>query len=136
MLLNRRDWRRLFISLAISVAVAAVLSVGIYKQVFHGFMLATTDYLFLRTELNPVFHSQSGNIVIVAIDEASLARFQQRHGDWPRQRYAQVLDFIASGNPRVLAFDICFCESHEDDSMLGLRVHAAYSWRGGERSRS
>src|SRR5437588_45061 len=114
MLLNRRDWRRLFISLAISAAVAAVLSVGIYKQVFRGFMLATTDYLFSRTELHPVFHSQSDHIVIVAIDEASLARFQrQRHGDWPRRRYAQVLDFIASGNPRVLAFDICFCESHE-----------------------
>lgn len=51
-------------------------------------------------------------IVLLMIDEESLAALKSELGrfPWPRHIYADVLDFIAMGQPRGVVFDILFSE--------------------------
>ena len=52
------------------------------------------------------------DIVIIMLDEHSLAALKSDLGrfPWPRHIYADVLDFIALGEPRAVVFDILFTE--------------------------
>src|SRR6267378_3097290 len=60
------------------------------------------------------------DIVIVAIDEASLARFGRY--PWRRNLTAQMLDQLAAAHPKVIALDVLFSEATNlaDDSALAL----------------
>ncbi|MGE0873358.1 MAG: CHASE2 domain-containing protein [Burkholderiales bacterium] len=52
------------------------------------------------------------DIVLVDIDDASLARMQSEAGKWPWPRvvHAQLVDGIAAQRPRAIVFDIVFSE--------------------------
>lgn len=57
------------------------------------------------------------DVVVVAIDRATL----QSSGEswpWPRQRLAQLLDRIASGQPKVVALDLLLADPREGDDPL------------------
>src|ERR1700682_1449069 len=58
------------------------------------------------------------DIAIVAIDEASLARFGRY--PWRRSLTARMLDQIADARPKAIALDVLFSEptSSADDSAL------------------
>lgn len=64
-------------------------------------------------------------IVIVAIDEASIARFGRF--PWPRALMAQALDRIAAGRPKAIAVDVLYSEptTNEDDRALAESVARA-----------
>jgi adenylate cyclase len=61
-------------------------------------------------------------IVIVAIDEASL----QRHGHWPftREKFAQMMENLASYGVAVVGFDVLFAERDESADVDLLRTLA------------
>src|SRR6195256_1393559 len=65
------------------------------------------------------------DIAIVAIDEASLARF----GRYPRRRNltAQMLDQLATAHPKVISLDVLFSDatSNADDSALASAIAKA-----------
>jgi PAS domain S-box-containing protein len=65
------------------------------------------------------------DIAIVAIDEASLARFGRY--PWRRNLTAQMLDHLAIAHPRVIALDILFSETTNsaDDSALASAIAKA-----------
>jgi PAS domain S-box-containing protein len=65
------------------------------------------------------------DIAVVAIDEASLARFGRY--PWRRNLTAQMLDRLAIAHPRVIALDVLFSETTNsvDDSALTLAIGKA-----------
>jgi PAS domain S-box-containing protein len=65
------------------------------------------------------------DIAIVAIDEASLARFGRY--PWRRNLTAQMLDQLVIAHPRVIALDVLFSEttSTADDSALASAIAKA-----------
>jgi adenylate cyclase len=62
-------------------------------------------------------------IVIIAIDEASL----QEHGHWPftREKFAAMMDNLASYGAAVVGFDVLFAERDESSDMVLLRELAS-----------
>src|SRR4030088_2056771 len=65
------------------------------------------------------------DIVIVAIDEASLARFGRY--PWRRNLTAQMLDQLATAHPKAIALDVLFSEptNSADDSALASAIARA-----------
>jgi adenylate cyclase len=67
----------------------------------------------------------SPDIVLLAVDQASLDHFEKEQGlgwPWPRQLYAGLLDFLKSGGAKAVFFDITMTEGStfgvEDDQLL------------------
>lgn len=71
------------------------------------------DQLIYDAALRVWSRPPADNIVIVAIDEASLAEF----GRWPWRRgtHAQMLDRLRGESPRAVALDVIFAEPNADD---------------------
>jgi len=65
------------------------------------------------------------DIVIVAIDEPSIARFGRF--PWPRSVSAHVIDTIAEAQPKAIAVDVLYTDptSEADDSALSRSIHQA-----------
>src|ERR1700676_3754625 len=65
------------------------------------------------------------DIAIVAIDEASLARFGRY--PWRRNLTAQMLDHLAAAHPKAIALDVLFSEAtnNADDSALASAIAKA-----------
>lgn len=53
------------------------------------------------------------DVAVILIDEASLSAMNPLVGrwPWPRSVHADVIDFLAIGNPRAIVFDILFSET-------------------------
>lgn len=66
--------------------------------------LKATDIILTSAQAPP----QNSNIVTVAIDDQSLAKYGQ--WPWPRYRFAQLLEKIAAGNAKSVGIDIIFAE--------------------------
>jgi len=71
--------------------------------------LKTYDWR-LRTTADPA--TASREIVLVEIDEYSLRRLQSVAGRWPWPRvvHSSLLDYLARGRPRVIAYDVNFAD--------------------------
>src|SRR5438034_4548142 len=65
------------------------------------------------------------DLVIVAIDEASVARYGRF--PWPRTLTARALDAISSAQPRAIALDVLYSEptNSTDDTALGDSIKRA-----------
>jgi adenylate cyclase len=63
-----------------------------------------------------------GNITIVQIDEASLARIG--HWPWPRTRTAEIVARLAEGGARVIALDLLLNEPDENSQLALARTLA------------
>lgn len=78
-----------------------------------------SDSFFL---LLPSHHTFSKDVVIVDIDEQSLAQYADNPdlGRWPWKRtvYPILFSYIQMGGPKQILVDILFTESSEDDSSL------------------
>jgi diguanylate cyclase (GGDEF)-like protein len=53
------------------------------------------------------------DIIIVTVDDPSYEYLIDKYGDWPipRHIYAKILDYIQSGHPKYVAFDLLFIKS-------------------------
>ena len=96
------------------VALAALLSIFfIFDQtsihLVRGMQHSTFDWL-LSHRLN--YRTPDRDIVIVDIDDASLAAMSDRYGrwPWPRDVMAKVLTGLMQVQPKVVVFDIVFSE--------------------------
>ena len=119
---NRQTAIRLRLSLFAGVIVAVVLP-GLW---FSGI------FMNLRLRLNDVYFAPlptSDNIVIIAIDDASLARYGSTPSEWSRSVYADLVINLISANPRVLAFDLLFSEAKLEDEQF---ARALSDLRGNE----
>ena len=107
--------------------LVAVLTVCAYTLSSTG-VLQRVDLMLYDYFLNWQKHQASDEVVIVAVDDASL----QRLGRWPwsRQLQARILDRLTDMQPRVVGFDILFSE-HQRDDPLADRLFADAIGRNG-----
>jgi CHASE2 domain-containing sensor protein/signal transduction histidine kinase len=97
------------------LAVSCFGLVVILLAVFAG-LTASADRVVFDEMLRFNAHPVSQDIVIVAIDDTSVARL----GRWPWQRqvHAQLLEKIAAGRPSAVVYDVLFTEPADGDDAL------------------
>lgn len=99
---------RLGQALGVGVLLAGLLLLFWWNNAFVQLQLTTFNAYFIPQET-------SGKIVLVALDDASLARYGGTPAEWSRSVYADFIDAIAPANPRLLAFDLIFSEPDDGD---------------------
>lgn len=102
---------RLMQGVAMGLLIGTLLALLRWQGVFTHTRLRFNDVYFTTTET-------SGAIVIVAIDDASLARFGRTPAEWSRTVFADLAAALNTAGARVVAFDILFAEPTEDDEAL------------------
>lgn len=87
------------------------------SQIFTQFEEQTLDWRYQKKIQKSWSDRKQGtidDIIIVDIDDRSLeklGRFEQ----WPRSYHARLINFIDSGNPAAIGFDILFMEKDQAD---------------------
>jgi adenylate cyclase len=99
--------------------------VGMLDNVFYDSM-----YRF-----RPIESQVDGPIVIVAVDESSLAKIDKYHGigwPWPRRYWGEMVTYLEAAGAKAIAFDILFDKSsvyntktYNDDREFGEAIDAA-----------
>jgi adenylate cyclase len=94
--------------LAIAAALLIALN-SLWLDMFHTLDNRLSDFFVRQVAQNL---GPDPDIVIVDIDEASLAAMQDTAGSWPWPRavHAELLQGIARQQPRAIVFDILFSE--------------------------
>jgi adenylate cyclase len=110
--------RRLTFGLVVGVAVAALLSLGLWVDLFSGIRTYLTDRLYRP-------RPTTGIVTIVAIDDASLAAYGRSTVDWPRSVHAQLINTLKADGARVIAFDVLFADPTSDDPTLAAAMKDA-----------
>ncbi|MEN8763940.1 MAG: CHASE2 domain-containing protein, partial [Thiogranum sp.] len=89
-------------------AVLAALIVGLALLLTYGDWLWRWDRVFYDAQLRLWQRPPPDDIVIVAIDEATLREL----GRWPWSRavHAALLDRLKNEQPKAVAFDVIFAE--------------------------
>ena len=109
-MLKKFNKKKFFIYFGVAILIAiftSLFNIFFYKYIDH-FDDKLKDYMFLVRGAKPV----SNNVVILDIDEKSLAKLGQ--WPWPRNKVAQILQNLAAANVGVIGLDIVFAE--EDQS--------------------
>lgn len=115
--IKQRNRRRLFnslILLAIGVGITLIIA---FLQPFYTFNLWFEDQL-IQSE------SPSSNIVIVGIDDASMAEFG-KWAEWPRNLHTTAIDNLSASGASVIGYDIIFTDESPDDVRLAAAVGEA-----------
>jgi len=98
---KRGAWFKLVASLDIALSITALAWAGLGANVFSGYQLRLTDALF--PSIGP-----DERIVVVAIDEESLARVGQ--WPWPRIRHARLVERLTEAGAALVGYDVTFSE--------------------------
>jgi len=108
--------------------VLAALLGGLAALLLYQGWLWRWDRLLYDAQLQLLAEPASEEIVIIGIDEQSLAEF----GRWPWQRdiHAELLDRLAQEKPRVIALDIIFAEPDQANPRGDRRLAAAIGRNG------
>jgi signal transduction histidine kinase/CHASE2 domain-containing sensor protein len=67
----------------------------------------------------------SDSIVIVAIDDSSLAEYGRTPAEWTRDLFGQLAEVVAENNARVIAYDLIFSETTEADDAFAQALTTA-----------
>lgn len=121
---NRRQ--RLGWGFVLGASVAAGVLLVWALNLFTQMRLRVSDILFSAA---PV----SETIVIIALDDDSLNTYGRAPSTWPRSLYADLIERLSEGSPRVIAFDLLFSEETEEDPAVAAAIENARS--GAARTR-
>src|SRR5271169_4025712 len=116
----RRARTRIFLFIGAGVAAAVVVLGAYAAHTLRSVELHTVDARFAIRGPLPV----PKNVVVVAIDARSFdqlaAHKLQNRWPWPRRYHATLLNRIAAGHPKAIAFDVQFTEPSDplDDNAL------------------
>jgi adenylate cyclase len=107
---RRRE--RFAVGLAAGALATGLIALATMTDAFRALEERTVDLRF-RAEraISPPGVADS-SIVIVDIDNRTLRLYQDELGrwPWPRSAHGALLDFVALGEPRLVAFDVLFSE--------------------------
>lgn len=109
--LSRRA-ERLLVGLAAGGLGACLVGLAALTDGFRAVEARTVDVRFrVERAIAPPGVADS-SIVIIDIDNRSLRLYQDELGrwPWPRSAHGALLDFLAIGEPRLVAFDVLFVE--------------------------
>ncbi len=115
---HSRRQRRMLIHTAIVFAVGSIFAlIFAFLQPFSSINWRFTDQLFVPTEVSP-------NVVVVSIDDESLAKYG-RWAEWPRSLHAQAIENLSQAKARVIGMDILFCDTSAEDAVLAQAIEEA-----------
>ena len=94
----------------------ALILWGIISGNFSSFIQSVENRTFdirQNISLNSDYKKPNKDIVIIAIDDASYEYIMDNYGEWPLRRdvYADVIDYIETQQPKIMAFDLLFVKS-------------------------
>lgn len=75
-------------------------------------------FMALRLRINDLYYaplSTKDEIVIIAVDDASLSRYGRTPAEWSRTVYVDLIEVLAESSARVLALDLLFSETEPED---------------------
>ncbi len=86
------------------------------KNVFRSFFEVAENRTFDYRQTIKVIHKRpipNKDIVLLAIDDASVESLWDKYGEWPipRNVYADVINYIESEKPQAIIFDLMFIKS-------------------------
>lgn len=113
---TKGQWRR---DLAFQWAILGAVLIALLAGLQYWKLLAPLDRMAYDTILQVRGGTTDPRILIVAIDDASLNALGP--WPWPRATHAQLLDKIASAQPKAVAFDFGFsgtAPSNDDERLL------------------
>ncbi len=109
--------------------VAATLLVGFVllnnnktlNNVITSFFEVAENRSFDYRQTLRIMHKQptpNKDIVVLAIDDASLEMLWDKYGEWPipRNVYADMIDYIEKGKPQAIVFDLLFIKSMKKET--------------------
>lgn len=116
--LRQTRWQRMYNGALLGCLVALFVLLVWAGKLFTDWRLRLNDVYFTPI---PV----SNNIVIIAIDDASLARYGRSLTEWSRTVYADLMRILTAAQARVVAFDILFADPSDQDDTLAEAIQAA-----------
>lgn len=122
-IINRKNSRKFFLYLFLALLLSSFLSslYIFYPSLPNSFDNRLRDYLFtIRGEI-----PNSGNVVIIDIDEVSLEKLGQ--WPWSRNKISKIIENLTAANIGIVGMDIVFAE--EDNSS----PHAVFEKFGVEK---
>ncbi len=113
--------------LRIGLIALAVFVITLLLQFVNAFQNAEFFFYDSRMKKTADKFSASEDIILVLLDQASLD-YALAHRNWtwpfPREAYAELVDFVFKGNAKSIAFDMFFTEASSygkaDDSAFAL----------------
>lgn len=120
-LLEHRYWTAVAIGAAVALLAVALSFLGPVEVV----ELKSLDHRF-RLHADPA--EASPDIVLVAIDEASLEAFGR--WPWPRDRHGYLVQFLKEAGAEAIAFDILFMEPDQNEEEFDLAFAEAVAGAG------
>ncbi|GGB89883.1 histidine kinase [Novosphingobium endophyticum] len=103
--------------------LVALLSSVFVLALVHTRATERLDDLAYDALLQLEVHAPDPRILLVVIDDRSLREIGR--WPWPREAHARLLDRIASGHPRAIAYDVLFVEPGPGDAQLGQAISRA-----------
>lgn len=113
---RRERRRRRSVLIVLTVGLVYTLLVT-FVQPFVSIQWWVSDQLYLPTSASP-------NIVIVAVDDETLARYG-KWSDWPRSLHAQAIENLNEARAMVIGYDIIFADESYHDSELARALERA-----------
>lgn len=118
--LSKKVWSRALIIAFISF----ILSSFLYKS---GILSGLENKSYDSRMLNTAFSvPRSDDIALIIVNQDSIDWALENRGwswPWPREAYAQIIDFLSAGDVNSIAFDVFFTEAslygENDDILLG-----------------
>lgn len=120
-------WRRFRQGIWVGIGTACAVLLLWWGQFFAQARLTLTNAYYVPA---PV----SGEIAIIAIDDASLRAYGRSPGIWPRTLFVDLLNRLTPHPPRVIAFDLLFSEPTADDAALSDAIARLRSGDGRVRT--
>lgn len=114
----QHPWRRLAGGLIIGALVAVFLAQALAVDGFASFRTNLQDRLY---EPRPT----AGITTIIAIDDASLARYGRSPLEWSRTVHTELIEKLNAAGARVIVFDVLFVDPTEDDAELAAAMQDA-----------
>ena len=124
--LLRKNW---FTFITYILLVLATLLIGYVllhnnnslNKVINSFFQVAENRSFDYRQSIKLFHKHpipNKDIVILAIDDASLEKLWDKYGEWPvpRKVYADIINHIEKDKPKAIIFDLLFIKSLKKES--------------------
>jgi len=109
---KKRKFGKKFTALIISILVFLLITALHLLGVFHFLEYKAYD-MRVRFWADSTFSRPSDEIAVILLDQDSLDWAQQERGwgwPWPRQAYAEIVDYMNFSEAKSIAFDIIFSE--------------------------
>jgi adenylate cyclase len=109
-----------FRRLTLGWALLALIASALVATLALGRFTERLDYIVYDHALAATRRAPPDDIVIVAIDNPSLAAIGQ--WPWPRHIHAQLLERLAEAKPRSVGYNVLFIDPTADDALLAQAV--------------